>query len=969
MLSFNTFEVESVQEIPENAFQLLVKPVRKLVEQKGFPKPTEPQEKTIPKILEGKNVLLISPTATGKTEAAFLPVLSMLLQAEKTPGIKVLYITPLRALNRDMLERLQWWCNNLDIKLAVRHGDTENKERTRQSRSPPDILITTPETLQAILSGWILRQHLQSLRCVIIDEVHELADSKRGSQLSIALERVRSLIGKDFQMIGLSATVGTPDKVAHFLVGNKRPVEIVRTPVAKMVNLKVIYPQPTEEDSRISGKIFTHPEVAARLRIIRNYMSQHKSVLLFTNTRSISEVLASRFKVWDIDFPISIHHGSLAKTSRIAAETGLKRGELKGLIATSSLELGIDVGHIDLVIQYMSPRQVSRLIQRIGRAGHSVGHVSEGIVIGLDSDDTLEAMVIARKALKEELEPVEIPSKPFDVLVNQISGLLMKNRRLDFDGVLDLIRNAAPFEDLTLEDLEKVIKYMHSRIPRLAWASIEDRVVLKPQKSKALFEYYFDNLSMIPEEKQFLVIDESTDGAIGVLDEAFMAEYGKQGTKFIIRGSSWQIMHTTEEKVYVRPVADPTGSIPSWIGEEIPVPYEIAQEVAEIRGFVEEKIQAGLSPEQTSIMLAERYPADKETILHALTETIEQINDGLAVPTPSRLIFEDWSEFVIIHSNFGSLINRALAQFLGQVLSDKLGRGIVVQHDPYRIFVQTMGLMSAERIIEVFHESVTMPEAGIVETLKRSTVKTGLFKRRAIHVARRFGALKKWADFSNVSIQKLITSFQDTPIYEEGLKEVFSKDLDARGLVTVLKRILQGEISLRAVDTGGTATPVARVGIERVSMKTDLIPPERMRAVLVESAKARLLNETGNFVCTHCWDYMEMIRIKDLPERLQCPNCGSNAIGMLKIDPDRTASLLDKRGEKLGKNEEKMHKIAMQTAVLIEKYGKVAAIALSARRVQTIDVLGILEKEPKLTDNFYEAVMDVERKVLSKRFS
>lgn len=958
-----------MQEIPENAFQLLVKPVRKLVEQKGFPKPTEPQEKTIPKILEGKNVLLISPTATGKTEAAFLPVLSMLLQAEKTPGIKVLYITPLRALNRDMLERLQWWCNNLDIKLAVRHGDTENKERTRQSRSPPDILITTPETLQAILSGWILRQHLQSLRCVIIDEVHELADSKRGSQLSIALERVRSLIGKDFQMIGLSATVGTPDKVAHFLVGNKRPVEIVRTPVAKMVNLKVIYPQPTEEDSRISGKIFTHPEVAARLRIIRNYMSQHKSVLLFTNTRSISEVLASRFKVWDIDFPISIHHGSLAKTSRIAAETGLKRGELKGLIATSSLELGIDVGHIDLVIQYMSPRQVSRLIQRIGRAGHSVGHVSEGIVIGLDSDDTLEAMVIARKALKEELEPVEIPSKPFDVLVNQISGLLMKNRRLDFDGVLDLIRNAAPFEDLTLEDLEKVIKYMHSRIPRLAWASIEDRVVLKPQKSKALFEYYFDNLSMIPEEKQFLVIDESTDGAIGVLDEAFMAEYGKQGTKFIIRGSPWQIMHTTEEKVYVRPVTDPTGSIPSWIGEEIPVPYEIAQEVAEIRGFVEEKIHAGLSPEQTSIMLAERYPADKETILHALTETIEQINDGLAVPTPSRLIFEDWSEFVIIHSNFGSLTNRALAQFLGQVLSDKLGRGIVVQHDPYRIFVQTMGLMSAERIIEVFRESVTMPEAGIVETLKRSTVKTGLFKRRAIHVARRFGALKKWADFSNVSIQKLITSFQDTPIYEEGLKEVFSKDLDAIGLVTVLKRILQGEISLRAVDTGGTATPVARVGIERVSMKTDLIPPERMRAVLVESAKARLLNETGNFVCTHCWDYMEMIRIKDLPERLQCPNCGSNAIGMLKIDPDRTASLLDKRGEKLGKNEEKMHKIAMQTAVLIEKYGKVAAIALSARRVQTIDVLSILEKESKLTDNFYEAVMDVERKVLSKRFS
>src|SRR3989304_2591490 len=153
-----------LSEVSANVFELLVKPLRRLVEQKGFPKPTEPQEKTIPKVLEGKNVLLISPTATGKTEAAFLPVLNMLLQAPKTPGIKVLYITPLRALNRDLLERLEWWCNNLDIKLAVRHGDTELKERTRQSRSPPDILITTPETLQAILSGWLLRQHLHSLR-------------------------------------------------------------------------------------------------------------------------------------------------------------------------------------------------------------------------------------------------------------------------------------------------------------------------------------------------------------------------------------------------------------------------------------------------------------------------------------------------------------------------------------------------------------------------------------------------------------------------------------------------------------------------------------------------------------------------------------------------------------------------------------------------------------------------------------
>jgi ATP-dependent Lhr-like helicase len=958
-----------LKEPQKNAFDLLVKPVRRLVEQRGFSKPTEPQEKTIPKILEGKNVLLISPTATGKTEAAFLPVLSMLLQGQQgTPGIKVLYITPLRALNRDMLERLEWWCNNLDIKLAVRHGDTETKERTRQARSPPEILITTPETLQAILPGWLMRQHLQQVRWVIIDEVHEMADSKRGSQLVLALERLRSMIGRDFQMVGLSATIGSPERVAQFLVGKDRSVEIVRVPVARMMHLKIVFPKPDSEDFKLSSQLYTHPEVAARLRLIRDYISKHKSVLLFTNTRAISEVLASRFKVWDINFPVSIHHGSLAKPSRIAAEKGLKSGELKGLVCTSSLELGIDVGRIDLVIQYMSPRQVTRLIQRVGRSGHRIGRIAEGIIVTMDSDDALEALAIAKKALNEDLEPVEIPPKPYDVLAHQIAGLLLKNRRLEFNEILEMFRNAYPYEDLTIEDVEKVLKYMHQRFPRLAWVSFEDKVALKPRTTKALFEYYFENLSMIPEEKQFLVVDETTDSAVGVLDEAFMAEYGKPGTKFIIRGSPWLILHVSEEKVYVKPVDDPTGAIPSWIGEEIPVPFEVAQEVGSIRGFVEEQIQNGLSSDEIAEKLSEQYPSDKETILRALTETIEQVSSRFPVPTDKRMIFEDWEEFVIIHANFGSLTNRALAQLLGQLLTEKVGYGVVVQHDPYRIFVQTMGAANSEHIVKLFDEIRAMPDQTIKDTLTRATVKTGLFKRRMIHVARRFGALKKWADFSNVSLQRLVKSFEDTPIYEEALKEVFTKDLDLEKLVYVLGKIRENEIKLQRVETGGNATPVARVGIERVSMKTDLIPPERMRAVLIESAKARLLNETSNFVCTNCWNYMEMMQIKDLADRPKCPRCGSPALGLLKVEEERALPILEKKGEKLTKNEERLHKQALQTAQLIAKYGKAAAVALSARRVQPSDIVGVLEEEPKLSDRFYELVLDAERKAISKRF-
>ncbi len=958
-----------MKESPANAFDLLVKPVRRLIEQKEFSKPTDPQEKTIPLILQGKNVLLISPTATGKTEAAFLPVLSMLLQGQQgTPGIKVLYLTPLRALNRDMLERLEWWCNNLDVKLAVRHGDTETKERLRQSRIPPEILITTPETLQAILSGWIMRQHLQQVRWVIIDEVHEMADSKRGSQLALALERLRLMIGRDFQLIGLSATIGTPDKVAQFLVGSGRPVEIVRVPVARIMRLKIIFPKPDEDDLRLASQLYTHPEVAARLRIIKDYINQHKSVLLFTNTRAVSEVLASRFKVWDMDFPVSIHHGSLAKPSRLAAEKGLKSGALKGLVCTSSLELGIDVGRIDLVIQYMSPRQATRLIQRIGRSGHSVGKTADGVIVAVDSDDALEAMAIAKMALKEDLEPVVIPPKPYDVLSHQIAGLLIKNRRLGFSEIVEVFKKAYPYEDLNENDVERVLKYMHGRFPRLAWVSFEDKMVLRPRQSKALFEYYFDNLSMIPEEKQFLVIDESSDQAVGVLDEAFMAEFGKPGTKFIIRGSPWIIQTVSEEKVHVRPIEDPTGAIPSWIGEEIPVPFMVSQEVGLIRGFVEEQFRKGTSTEKIAEKLSEKYPSDKDAILRALSETIEHVNAGFPAPTDKRMIVEDWKEFVLIHCNFGSLANRALALLLGELVSDKMGFTAVVQHDPYRIFVQTMGNVNAGQIVTLFDDVKTMSEQTVRDSLTNATLKTGLFKRRMIHVAHRFGALQKWADFSSVSLQKLVKSFEGTPVYEEALKEVFTKDLDVEMLLQILGRIRDGDFKVVKVETGGASTPIARLGIERISMKTDLIPPERMRAVLVESAKARLLNETSGFVCTNCWSYSEQLKIKDLPDKPKCPRCGSSALGFLKVDEETLLPLVEKQGQKLTKAEEKLHGQAMQTAKLMEKYGKAAAIALSARKVQPSDVRAVLEKQPKVDDRFYELVLEAERKALSKRF-
>jgi len=734
------------------------------------------------------------------------------------------------------------------------------------------------------------------------------------------------------------------------------------------MELEIVYPQPSSEDDELASALFTHSEVAARLRVIRKFIEKQKSVLLFTNTRSAAEVLASRFKVWDIDFPVSIHHGSLAKPSRIAAERGLKNGELKGLVCTSSLELGIDVGRIDLVIQYMSPRQVTRLIQRVGRSGHRIGRIAKGIIVTMDSDDTLEAMVIARMAYREELEPVIIPPKPYDALAHQIIGLLMKKKRWYFYEIYDLLKNAYPYTDLTLEDIEKVLTYMHSRFPRLAWVSFEDMLVIKPRQTKAMYEYYFENLSMIPDEKQYLVVDETSEAAVGILDEAFMAEYGKPGVKFIIRGSPWRITNVSGDHVYVKSVDDPTGAIPSWVGEEIPVPLEVAQEVGSIRGFVEEQMKSGVTPEEAAARLAEKYPADKDTILRAMLETVEQVGNECLVPTDKRIAVEDWEDFVIIHANFGSLTNRALAQLVGDVLSEQTGYTVTVQHDPYRIFLQTMGVANADYIVALFDEMKKWPDSVVQDKLTKAAVKTGIFKRRMVHVARRFGAIKKWVDLSRISLRSLMKSFEGTVIYDEALKEIFTKDLDPQHTIQVLNGIRNGEFEVRKLETQGVVTPIARLGLERASMKTDIISPERMRLILIESAKARLLNEVRTFVCTNCWDYLEMIRIRDLPNKPKCPKCGSTALGVLQQEEDEASSLVEKKGEKLTKIEQKWHEWALETAQLMSKHGKPAAVALSGKRLKSYDVDEIFREERELTDRFYELVIEAEKKALKRRF-
>jgi ATP-dependent Lhr-like helicase len=949
----------------DDVFSNLSKPMRMAIHERGFHEPTEPQIAAIPLILEGKNVLLMAPTGTGKTEAAFLPILNQLiLMADRRPGIKILYITPLRALNRDLLGRLSWWCRKLDLKVAVRHGDTDTTERSRQALSPPDLLITTPETLQAILVGRRIGRHLEAIRWVIIDEIHELASDKRGSQLSIALERLRGITGKDFQLIGLSATIGTPERVAQFLVGVDRPYDIVRVPVARYMKLDVQYPEPKEEDLELASRLYTHADVAARLRVMKRLIEEHNSVLLFTNTRSIAEVLASRFKVWDVKFPISIHHGSLAKSSRIATEDDLKSGKLKGIVCTSSLELGIDVGRIDLCIQYNSPRQVTRLLQRVGRSGHKIGHKAEGVIITMDSDDTLEALVISRRALREELEPLTMPECPFDVLAHQVAGLLIQKRSWTFDEALRIFRRAYPFRGLSEDELAKVLDYMHSRYPRLAWSSRGDRVFMRPSVTKDLYNYYFENMSMIPEEKHYLVIDEESDQPVGVLDEAFISEYGEPGTKFIVRGAPWKVLHVYGDKIYVRAVDDPTGAIPSWVGEEIPVPSEIALEVGCIRGDAAEKLQEGSTLKEVSRFFADTYMFPAETFERGLSEVREQVERQLPSPTDKRITVEPWENYIIVQCSAGTLVNRTLSRLLGFVLSEKTGLAVGVQQDPYRIVIRGDEFTPTD----VKNAFMELTRADIKEIALKSLTNTGLFKRRLINVARKFGAISKEVDASNVNLGQIISSLEGSAILDETRKDLLANDLDIDSARSVLNEIAEGRISIEILETHGQLSPLARIGIEEIGRKTDLIPPEKMRRIIIESTKVRLLDEVRTLICVENYDYADTVRLFDVPTTLKCPECGSPRIASLPESLEDLKSLLNRKGNVSSERDKSLLERARRSAELVEKFGKVAVVVLAGRGIDADEAASILAEESSFGDRLFELINEAEKRSLRRYF-
>lgn len=949
----------------ETVFGRLAKPLRDLLEEKGFEEPTLPQKEAFPPILDDKNTLLIAPAGTGKTEAAFLPILNKILKSPREEGIKLIYITPLRALNRDMLDRLIWWCKALDLKVSVRHGDTSKRERRKQALSPPDVLITTPETSQLLLVGERMSQHTTSVKWVVVDEVHELAGNKRGAQLSLSLERIRRLKGGDFQVVGLSATVGSPEEVAKFLVGVDRPCEIVDVSMVRDADFDVLFPEVTSRDEALASEIYTYPEVAARLRAMRDLIEEHETTLIFTNTRPMSEVLTSRFKMWDIDFPVSIHHGSLSTFARRRTEKELKEGKLRGAVCTSSMELGLDIGKVDLVIQYNSPRQVARLLQRAGRSGHRITEKAKGRIIVKDPTDGVESGVIVDRSKKRELEPVKIPDKPMDVLSHELVGMMVSAREWNVEDAWELTRRAYPFRNLEKEDVLDALKFLEDMPRKLAWLREDEEVFVRPSKGSRIFDYYFNTLSMIPEIKQYLVVDDTTDETVGVLDEPFVAEYGEPGAKFVVGGSIWRIVQVFKDKVFVKPDDDPVGAVPSWVGEEIPVPYSVAGDVGGMRRELADLLEGGDSYDEAIESISGSWDLDRGAVERSLEPVRDHFEEGLSVPTDGRVVVEKAEDTLVVHACFGTLANRTLARYIARRATDELGESVAVTVDPYRILVRS------ERLAPDELEAILTGELGMdfQSTLERVIEDSRFFKWRIVQIARRIGALEYETEMTGSEIDQLVEGSKGTPVYDETFREVVRKDLDLPKTLEILERIAGGELELVSLGIRSDPSPIAEPAWEERSLTFEPVSPKRMERLILGSVRARLLSSERTFACADCKDWVEIKEVHELSDSPTCPKCGSEKLGLVEEEVRSVRRTLDrvKGSSKKGRNE-KTWKSIDKTSALVSKYGKAAAAALVGKGIKPPGAERILEEESEINDRFLDKVIDEEKKSMIRRY-
>ena len=884
------------------------------------------QKKALPVILRKINCLLIAPTGSGKTEAVVMPIFTILSNYRTCHAnrIRAIYITPLRALNNDVLRRIIKYAESENLRVEVRQSDTTTSTRRKIIDNPPDILITTPESLAIVLTSAKMLEAIKGLEWIIIDEVHELISNERGTHLSVSLERLQASSLQQVTRVGLSATLGNLKEAAKFISGTDRKSAVLVDTSIREYNIEIKF---------VKGSVLN---VAG---FVLDYIKSNKidgPVLLFTNTRDEAEYIGTILKNQN-DIRVDVHHGSLSRDVREETERGLRSGSTGIVVCTSSLELGLDIGSIDLVIHYGSPRQVSKLMQRIGRSRHKQGTSAKGLIVTNNSDSEIEALAILRRMKRDSIEEQLMHNGSLDVVAHHLVGLAMQTREpVRLEAAFDLIIKAYPFRGISFYDFEECINLLDKH--NIINYNRENRSYKRRIKS---YKYYFENLSMIPDVLKFEVTDYISRRRIGTLDQQFVGDYGEKGNIFVLKGSQWRILSIDESRlqINVEPIRGAAINVPYWVGEIIPVDYKTAEEAGVIRNQAAKNIvKLSTSIVYDSLDLLRTIPDSKNIVIESLS---------------SR-------NTIVMHSTFGSKVNSTLAALLSTILSSRLGHIVETRSDPYRIIVTSTARIGKDHLQAVFNDTYDLESIVIV-----SLTGTHIINWKTWMVAKRFGLISKETIYDKKIARMIYDRYMNTPVVKESIREIMHDKYDIVQTQTVLQHLRQGNIRFNWIEIS-QFSDLAKPILEQ-SAKFSATPFSQEKGI-IELVKERLEKTKQRLVCIRCGKWERTMETKDIPERIFCPNCRSRLITATFWSDNDLAKIILRRltGNKLSKEENIKFDRAWKAASLINNFGKKAIVVLAGYGIG-VDTAARVLRNYIDDEEIYRSIYEAERQYVMTR--
>ena len=780
------------------------------------------QKYSVKRIYDRKNILVSAPTGGTKTLSAFLGIINYLvdlaLKDELEEKIYAVYVSPLKALSNDIFVNLLQPLEEIaalaekkglkmqNIRVGLRTGDTSTSERAKQARKAPHIFVTTPESLAIILTTTKFVEKIGALEFLVVDEIHALTN-KRGVYLSLTLERLCDYSLIEPVRIGLSATIAPLEEIAKFLVGPERECLIAEVKMIKKIEIELEYPGESilaAADSKNWNNFY---------KLLDSTVEKAKTALVFTNTRSATERIVNHLKdhfPGKYDDFIGAHHGSMSKEERFNIEDRLRKGELKVVVSSTSLELGIDIGSIDIVVLLNSPKSVSRALQRIGRAGHKLHDNPKGKFIVLDRDEMVECGVLMKRMIEKDIDKAEIPKNALDVLAQQIYGMAI-SKIWDADEMLRTIRKSYCYSDLTKEEFLNVVSYLagdyaleHRFVYAKIWYDpIENKIGKKGKLARVI---YMTNIGTIPSEGYISVVIGAGDGRggqVGKIDESFL-ERLKRGDIFVLGGKKYQFLYSRGMKAFVRADVKKNPNIPSWFSEMLPLHFDVARAIGRFRKLLKEKIY----DRKKAIEFIGEHLYCHNYVAEEIYDYFKEQHDFSEIPDDETLVvekFKEEKEYLLFHSMYGRRVNDTLARAYAYAAAKLKHRDVEMGINDHGFFIAGQAL-DEKKILDY------VKKKDLGDILKEALEKTDILKRRFRHCASRslmilrnykgreksVGKQQVHSEFLFFAVKKISNEF---PILQEARREVLQDLMDIKGAEQVLEWIEKGKVKFKVIRT------------------------------------------------------------------------------------------------------------------------------------------------------------------------